>query len=361
MAMVEETFRAKSLGEAFEKDVVGTVRELAGDLRRGLPSELLELGEMVKEHWQRLLAELQEGLPEQLAERAAAGEAIQVQELPKALADKLSRAAQWLWLDRIIFHLLTHTSELRESTWVGLERHPKGDRLIQLWSDADPKAGDMRTATFPERARRYRMSAVMPHGSAPKSQKALQARLVEDVRRAVAGLRAGMGAQLPVSAPELYAEVQNQFERLAVAWMESLSEEDRRRLDAGERVPVHELSGRAQETLLSLAYKSYNAQAHSCQVPGGFFRSWQCHYILRASIRELAEVDWLRSVVARIAVPPEWASHLAECQITFEVREERTGQPGVKLERQGTFIVMSSHGISAESSGDPEELKAVDS
>jgi len=36
---------------------------------------------------------------------------------------------------------------------------------------------------------------------------------------------------------------------------------------------------------LSLAYKSYNAQAHSCQVPGGFFRSWQCHYILRASIR----------------------------------------------------------------------------
>ena len=37
-------------------------------------------------------------------------------------------------------------------------------------------------------------------------------------------------------------------------------------------------------TLLSLAYKSYNAQAHSCQVPGGFFRSWQCHYILRASI-----------------------------------------------------------------------------
>ena len=43
--------------------------------------------------------------------------------------------------------------------------------------------------------------------------------------------------------------------------------------------------------LLSLAYKSYNAQAHSCQVPGGFFRSWQCHYILRASIRTIYRVS----------------------------------------------------------------------
>ena len=42
--------------------------------------------------------------------------------------------------------------------------------------------------------------------------------------------------------------------------------------------------------LLSLAYKSYNAQAHSCQVPGGFFRSWQCHYILRASIEQAVAV-----------------------------------------------------------------------
>ena len=309
----------------FQKDVVGTVRELERNLRRGLPSNLSELGEMVKEHWQKLLSEVREGLPEQLAQRAAAKEAIQVQDLPEALGDKLSRAAQWLWLDRIIFHLLSHTSELRGSTWVGLGRHPKGDRLLQLWGDADPKAGGVRGATFPERPRRYRMSADMPHVSAPTSQEALQARLVEDVRGAVAGLRAGIGAQLPVAATELYAEVQNQFERLAVAWMESLSEDDRRRLDAGERVPFGELSGRAQEAL-----------------------------------RELAEVDWLQRVVARIAVPPEWASRLAECRITFEAREERTGQPGVKLECAGEFIVTGSQFVSAESSSDPKELKVVD-
>jgi RNA polymerase sigma-70 factor (ECF subfamily) len=326
MAMVEETFRAKSLGEAFQKDVVGTVRELERDLRRGLPSDLPELGEIVKEHWQKLLSEVREGLPEQLAERAAAGGAIQVRELPEALGDKLSRAAQWLWLDRIIFHLLSHTSELRESMWVGLGRHPKGDRLLQLWGDVDPKAGGMRGATFPERPRRYRMSADMPHGSAPTSQKALQARLVEDVRGAVAGLRAGIGAQLPVPAAELYAEAQSQFERLAAAWMGSLSEEDKRRLEAGERVPFGELSARAQQAL-----------------------------------RELAEVDWLRSVVARIAVAPEWARNLEECQITSEATEERTGQPAVKLEHPGGFIMMGRQFVSAESSGDPEELKAVDS
>ena len=73
----------------FQKDVVGTVRELERNLRRGLPSNLSELGEMVKEHWQKLLSEVREGLPEQLAERAAAEEAIQVRELPEALGDKL--------------------------------------------------------------------------------------------------------------------------------------------------------------------------------------------------------------------------------------------------------------------------------
>jgi hypothetical protein len=52
--------------------------------------------------------------------------------------------------------------------------------------------------------------------------------------------------------------------------------------------------------LLSLAYKSYNAQAHSCQVPGGFFRSWQCHYILRASIRAACRAEarvWLEHLL----------------------------------------------------------------
>jgi hypothetical protein len=134
-----------------------------------------------------------------------------------------------------------------------------------------------------------------------------------------------MGAQLPVPAPELYAEVQTQFERLAVAWMASLSKEDRRRLDAGERLPLGELSGPAQ-----------------------------------GALRELAEVDWLRSVVARIAAAPEWARNLDECQITFEATEERTGQPAVKLEHPGGFIMMGRQFVSAESSGDPKELKAVD-
>jgi hypothetical protein len=53
--------------------------------------------------------------------------------------------------------------------------------------------------------------------------------------------------------------------------------------------------------LLSLAYKSYNAQAHSCQVPGGFFRSWQCHYILRASISPCFLDDVLQEAEVRYA------------------------------------------------------------
>jgi len=325
MAMVEETFRMKSLSEAFQKDVVGTVRKIEQDLKRSLPPELPKLGEMVTEHWRGLLVEVRQGLPERLAERAAAGEAIRVEELPQAAREKLALAVEWLWLDRIIFHLLTHTSELRDTTWVGLGRHPKGDRLLQLCTDADPKAGSLRGFTFPERARRYRISVDMPQGSAPTSQEALQARLVEDVRHAVAGLRAGMSAQLPVPAPELYAEVENQCERLAVAWMKSLSENDRRRLEAGERVPFADLSGRAQKAL-----------------------------------RGLAEVDWLRSVVARIAVAPEWASKPMECRITFEAREERTGRPGVKLEHPGGFIMMGEQFVLAESAGDPKELKAVE-
>jgi hypothetical protein len=70
-------------------------------------------------------------------------------------------------------------------------------------------------------------------------------------------------------------------------------------------------------------------------------------------------VDWLRSVVARIAVAPEWASKLMECRITFEARQERTGQPAVKLEHPGGFIMMGEQSVSAEPSGDPKELKAV--
>lgn len=322
--MVEDTFREKSLDEAFRRDVIGTVRELERDLRKGLPSELPQLAEMVKENWQGLFAEVRKGLPERLESRAAAGEAIAVKELSGPSAEKLARMVQWLWLDRIIFHLQSH-SDLRDSAWVGLGRHPKGERLLQLWSNADPKAGGMRGASFPERARRYRMTTAMPQELAPVTQKALQARLVEDVRRAVAGLRAGFGAQLPVPTPELYAEIQNQFERLAVAWMEALSDEDRKRFEDSERLPVHDLSGGAQEAL-----------------------------------RELAEVDWLRSVVVRITVAPEWVSRLKECQLMFEAREERTGQPGAKLECPGgSFIVMGPHGVSAESSGDPEELKAI--
>jgi len=56
----------------------------------------------------------------------------------------------------------------------------------------------------------------------------------------------------------------------------------------------------------------------------------------------------------------QWASRLAECRITFEAREERTGQPGVKLEHPGGFIVTGPQSVTAESSGDPKELKAVD-
>jgi RNA polymerase sigma-70 factor (ECF subfamily) len=310
---------------AMVKDVIGTVRALERDLRRGLPPELPKLGEVVTERWQGLVAEVREGLPERLAERAAAGEAIPVQELPQAARERLALAVQWLWLDRIIFHLLSHTSELKDATWVGLGRDRKGQRTLQLWGSADPKAGGMRGTTLPGRPRRYQISVDMPQGTAPTSQPELQARLVEDVRHAVAGLRAGMSAQLPVPAPELYAEVQHQFEKLASTWIASLSEEDRRRLEAGERVPFGELSGRAQ-----------------------------------GALRELAEVDWLRGVAVRVAVAPEWARNVSECQLTFEATQERTGQPAIKLEHPGGFIMMGRQFVSAESSGDPDELKAVD-
>jgi RNA polymerase sigma factor (sigma-70 family) len=321
VAMVKDAFGANSLGDTFRKDVIGTVRALERDLRRSLPPELPKLGEVVTEHWQRLLAEVREGL----ADRAGAGEAIGVEELPQAARERLALAVQWLWLDRIIFHLLNHTSELKDATWVGLARDRKRQRLLQLWGSADPKAGGLRGTTLPERPRRYQIPVGMPQGTAPTSQHELQARLVEDVRHAVAGLRAGMSAQLPVPAPELYAEVQHQFEKLAAAWLTSLGEDDRRRLEAGERVPFGELSDAAQEAL-----------------------------------RELAEVDWLRGVAVRLAVAPEWVSNLAECEITFDAREERTGAPGVKLEHPDALIMMGEHHVSAESSGDPKELKAVE-
>ena len=145
------------------------------------------------------------------------------------------------------------------------------------------------------------------------------------MRQAVAGLLAGMSAQIPVTAPELYAEVQHQFEKLAATWMASLSEDDRRRLEAGERVPFGELSKAAQGTL-----------------------------------RELAEVDWLRSVAVRIAIAPAWVSHLAECEISFGATNERTGAPGVKLEHPDAFIMVGEHFVTQESSGDPKELEAVE-
>ena len=325
VAMVRDSFGANQLSETFREDVIGTVRALERDLKRGLPPELPQLGDVVIEHWRRLLTEVREGLSEQAAARAAAGEAIPVAHLPPAAREKLALTVQWLWLDRIIFHLLSHTSELKDATWVGLGRDPKGGRLLQLWGSADPKAGGMRGMTLPERPRRYQVPVALPQGAAPASARELEARLAEDVRLAVAGLRAGMNAQLPVPAPEVYAEVQHQFEKLSAAWLASLSERDKRRLEAGERVPFAELSEAAQGTL-----------------------------------RELAEVDWLRSVVVRIAVAPAWVSHLAECEITFEATAERTGEPGVKLEHLGGFIMMGRQSVSAESSGDPKELKAVD-
>ena len=49
-----------------------------------------------------------------------------------------------------------------------------------------------------------------------------------------------------------------------------------------------------------------------------------------------------------------------ECRITFEARQERTGETAVKLEHPGGFIMMGRQFVSAESSGDPKELKAVD-
>ncbi len=325
VAMVRDSFGANQLSETFRKDVIGTVRALERDLKRGLPPELPQLREVVTEHWQRLLAEVREGLPRPLVERAAAGEAIKIEDLPPAAREKLALTVQWLWLDRIIFHLLSHTSELKDRTWVGLGRDPKGQRMLQLSSDADPRAGSVRATTLPERAQRYRIPVDVPEGSAPTSQQELQARLVEDVRHAVAGLRAGMSAQLPVPAPEVYAEVQHQFEKLGAAWLASLSERDRRRLEAGERLPFAELSKAAQGTL-----------------------------------RELAEVDWLRTVVVRIAVAPAWVSHLAECEITFEATQERTGAPAVKLAHPDAFIMMGRQHVSMESSGDPKELKALE-
>ena len=325
VAMVRDSFGENQLSETFREDVIGTVRALERDLKRGLPAELPQLGDVVTEHWQRLLAEAREGLSERAAARATAGEAIPVEKLPPVAREKLALAVQWLWLDRIIFHLLSHTSELKDTMWVGLGRDRKGPRMLQLWGSADPKEGGMRGTTLPERPRRYQIAVDMPQGTAPTAHRELQARLVENVRHAVAGLRAGMSAQLPVPAPELYAEVQHQFERLAATWLASLDEDDTWRLDAGERVPFAELSAPAQQAL-----------------------------------RELAEVDWLRTVAMRIAVSPPWVSHLAECEITFEARQERTGEPGIKLEHPDAFIMMGRQFVSAESSGDPKELEAVE-
>jgi hypothetical protein len=81
----------------------------------------------------------------------------------------------------------------------------------------------------------------------------------------------------------------------------------------------------------------------------------------RAALHRLLQVDWLRTVVVRLAAPPEWVKYVDECTITFEARQERTGEPGMKLERNGSSIIMGPDGVSAESSEPPEGLEVVSS
>jgi RNA polymerase sigma-70 factor (ECF subfamily) len=324
MAMVEEAFRGRSLGEAFEHDVAAAVRALQQDVRRGLPEQLTDLARIVETQWQALLAEVRAALPEDQGGRAAAGEAIPVGELPEALREKLGRAVQWLWLDRIVFHLGSYGWD-DDWRWVGLSRQADGQWQLSVWDSEDPTKGGRRSTTLPSQARRYRMSADTPQGTAPAlNVEALRAALVADVRRAMAGLRAGINARLPAPAPEVYAEVEGQFERLGVAWFQALNEGERKRLESGERIRVGTVSEPA-----------------------------------RAALHRLLQVDWLRTVVVRLAAPPEWVKYVDECAITFEARQERTGEPGTKLERNGSSIIMGPDGVSAESSEPPEGLEAV--
>lgn len=323
MAMVEEAFRGRSLGEAFEHDVVAAVRALQQDVRRGLPEQLTDLAKTVGTQWQALLAEVRAALPADLAARADAGEAIAVRELPEAARAKLAQAVHWLWLDRIIFHLPTGEWS-DDGLWVGLKQQPDGHPQLQLSSDLDPAKGSLSASTLPLQPRQYRMSADAPQGTVSLDLARLRAELAADVRRAVAGLRAGISERLPARTPEVYAEVESQFERLAVAWLAALSETERNRLQSGERIPAGEFSDRA-----------------------------------RRALRSLAQVWGLRSVLSRIATAPEWVKYVDECTITFEARNERTAKPGIKLERDGSLIIMSPDGVSAESSEPPEGLEAV--
>ena len=108
--------------------------------------------------------------------------------------------------------------------------------------------------------------------------------------------------------------------------MQALNEEEKKRLESGERMRVGTVSEPAREAL-----------------------------------SRLLQVDWLRTVLVRLATAPEWVKYLDECAITFQSRNERTGKPGVKLERDGSFIVMGPDFVSAESSEPPEGLEAIGS
>ena len=324
MAMIEDTFEQRALGEEFRRDVVGAVDRLANDLRRALPPELDRLSEAIQSRFSALLRQVREGLPKELGRCAKSGEAIPVTELPEGLRTKLSKAVHWLWVDRILWHLQNY-DWFGDAVWIGIEQRAGKERLLSLW-DCDPRQphASLRQMTLPRRVRRYRGEPDKLATGKPQRRPdcgSLLAALTKDVKHAATDLRAKLGARLPAPPAVLYAELQSEFERLAAAWFGALTSQERRRLRAGDLVQAADLGDGA----------------------------WQL-------LSELTRVDYLRCVLIRIVAPPDWLSRLAESRIIFAMHDERISARCVRIASPvGTHISLSADfsGVIGEHVGHP--------
>jgi RNA polymerase sigma-70 factor (ECF subfamily) len=328
--MVEETFERRALGDEFRREVLCDIDRLAETVRRAAPDELRDL---VASRYGDLLREVRDGLPAALARRADAGEPIAVSALPQPLREKAAEAAQWLWVDRILWHLIGpydfHYQWLDDDTMVSIEQRDDGERLLAFRS-----RGSMWSTTLPRDAERYRAvpgRARAGRKAIPLDCDSLLAALKRDINRAAADLPATLARHLPAPPAELYADLKGECDRVALAWLDALSEEERVRLTSGESIALRDFGERPQ-----------------------------------ALLRERIGLGRAARALPRLAAPPAWVSRLDECEIRFLREDERTGSLGDYLRLSspvGTHITVAltctwgPAGVSGEDWGDVPEVE----
>jgi RNA polymerase sigma-70 factor (ECF subfamily) len=325
-SMVEESFERRALGDEFRAEVLREIDRLAETVRQAAPDELRHL---VASRYGALLREVRDGLPEALARRADAGEAIAVNALPPPLRGKVAEAAQWLWVDRILWHLIGpydfHYQWLDDDTMISIEQREDGQRLLAFRS-----RGSMWSTTLPQEAARYRAARGQrraPRKAIPLDCEGLLAALNQDISRVAVDLPATLARHLPAPPAELYADLKGECDRVALAWLDALSPEERERLTSGGAIALSDFGERPQ-----------------------------------ALLRERIALGRAARALPRLAAPPAWVAQVGESEITFRCKKE-DGTLGTDLRLTsplGTHITVSSWGapsVSGEDWGDVPEVE----